>query len=116
MCLAVYCVMMTIHYYIENYKEKGAFFICSSHEMGKFIKWQKMAWTSEVVITEDNKAADYELKVEAWNANGSKVEVTHKYPVQKFFDDKGYFHIRRAHDYLIDDILDKLQKGINKSV
>ena len=41
MCLAAYCVLMTIHYYIETYKEKGAFFMCSSHEMGKLSKWQK---------------------------------------------------------------------------
>ena len=44
------------------------------------------------------------------------MSVKQKYPVQNFFDNKGYFHIRKAHDLIIDDIFDKLQKGINKSV
>ena len=39
MCLGVYCVLMSIHYYIENYLEKGAFFIGKSHGMSKFKNW-----------------------------------------------------------------------------
>ena len=31
--LLAYAVLMTIHYYIENYQEKGAFFISSSHQV-----------------------------------------------------------------------------------
>lgn len=82
--LLAYAVLMTIHYYIENYQEKGAFFISSSHQvssidnpscsvpnpslsvqMSKFMKWQKMKWYSEVVIADDNKSAVYELRIEA---------------------------------------------------
>lgn len=40
----------------------------------------------------------------------------HKYPVTKVFDSKGYFHIRKASDLIIDDILERLGKEINKSV
>ena len=85
--LLAYAVLMTIHYYIENYQEKGAFFISSSHQvssidnpscsvpnpsfhdlsvqMSKFMKWQKMKWYSEVVIADDSKSAVYELRIEA---------------------------------------------------
>ena len=61
MCLGVYIVLMTIHYWIETYKEKGAFFIAKSHEFGKFKDWQSMKFTSEVKIAEDNQSADYEI-------------------------------------------------------
>ena len=76
-----------------------------------------MKWYSEVVIGEDNKSANYELKVQAESKEkGASVEVSHQYPVNKFFDQKGYFHIRKAHDQIIDDILDRLQKEINRKV
>ena len=61
MCLGVYCVLMAIHYWIETYKEKGAFFIATSHEFAKFKDWQSMKFTSEVIIKEDNLSADYEI-------------------------------------------------------
>ena len=35
MCLAAYCVLMFLHWYIESYKEKGAFFIGKSHEVSE---------------------------------------------------------------------------------
>ena len=38
-CLAAYCVLMGIHYYIENYMEKGAFFIAKSHGLARFKNW-----------------------------------------------------------------------------
>ena len=38
-CLAAYCVLMGIHYYIENYMEKGAFFIGKSHGLARFKNW-----------------------------------------------------------------------------
>eukprot|EP00354_Favella_ehrenbergii_P011465 CAMPEP_0170461866 /NCGR_PEP_ID=MMETSP0123-20130129/7601_1 /TAXON_ID=182087 /ORGANISM="Favella ehrenbergii, Strain Fehren 1" /LENGTH=103 /DNA_ID=CAMNT_0010726973 /DNA_START=329 /DNA_END=640 /DNA_ORIENTATION=- len=99
MCLCAYGVLMAIHYFIENYKEKGAFFIASSHEMSKFSKWQSMKFTSEVVISDDNKSAVYELKVDAESKDlDAKVSIKQEYPVQKFYDEGGYFHIRRAHD------------------
>lgn len=76
-----------------------------------------MKWYSEVVIGEDKKSATYELKVEAWSSSQNcHVSVSAKHPVNEFFDNKGYFHIRRAHDEIIDDIFDKLRKAINKSV
>ena len=66
MCLAGYCVLMSLHYYIENYKEKGAFFVSKSHEYPKFKEWQTMKFSSEVVVTDDNLSADYELMIEAF--------------------------------------------------
>ena len=33
MSLFAYAFLMAIHYWIENYKEKGAFFMASSHEV-----------------------------------------------------------------------------------
>jgi len=38
LCLAGYCVIMLLHYYIETYCEKGAFFISKSHEVSHFQK------------------------------------------------------------------------------
>lgn len=35
-CLAAYSALMALHYFIESYKEKGAFFIVSSHEVSYF--------------------------------------------------------------------------------
>lgn len=81
-CLAAYAVFMAIHYYIETYKEKGSFFILGSHEMTKFEKWQKMQWSSETVIADDQTGACYELKVSAWSLTGAEVSVSHKYPVE----------------------------------
>ena len=79
-----------------------------------------MTCTSELIIAKDNLSADYELKVEAeateGTVKGSKVSVTHKYPVTKVVDDKGYFHIRKASDLIVDDIFDRLSKEINKSL
>ena len=39
LCLAVYIVLMVFNYWIETYKEQGAFFISKSHEMAKFREW-----------------------------------------------------------------------------
>ena len=79
-----------------------------------------MRFTSEVIVSEDCLSADYELKIEATGTDGkakdSKVEITHKYPVSKVIDNKGYFHIRKAHDLIIDDVFAKLQKEMNKSL
>ena len=111
---------MIIHYWIENYKEQGAFFIATSHEFDQFKDWQSMKFASEVVIAEDNLSADYEIQIEVTGtegkAKGKSVCVKHKCPVTKVFDNKGYFHIRKASDLIIDEIFDKLQKEINKSV
>ena len=112
MCLAGYCVIMALHYYIENYCEKGAFYISKSHEFSKFKDWQKMSFHSEVEVSKDNLSADYVLSVEAYNADSRKVSVKGKYCVTKVFDNKGYFHIRKANDYIIDDILNKLYNEI----
>jgi len=38
LCLAGYCVLMAIHYWIENHCEKGAFFISKSHEVREIDK------------------------------------------------------------------------------
>jgi len=70
---------------------------------------------SEVVIAKDNLSADYVLTVEAENDEGKKVSVTGKYCVTKVFDNMGYFHIRKANDFIIDDVLDKLSNEIKKS-
>lgn len=79
-----------------------------------------MQFTSEVVIAEDFLSADYELKIEATGTDGkakdAKAVVVHKYPVSKVFDNKGYFHIRQAHDLIIDDIFERLNKEMNKSL
>ena len=115
-CLAGYWVIMATHWYIETYKDKGAFFTSKSHEMGQFKNWQKTYWFSEVVIAKDNMSAVYELTCEATSSDGREVNVGLKCPVTKVFDDKGYFHVRMASDLIIDAIFDKLQKEINKSV
>ena len=79
-----------------------------------------MSFTSEVIVAEDFKSADYEIKIEATGTDGkvkdAKAVATCKYPVSKVFDDKGYFHIRRGHDMIIDDIFDKLHKETNKAL
>ena len=119
MCLAVYIVLMAFNYWIETYKEQGAFFISTSHEMAKFKNWQKMQFASEVIISDDNLSADYEIQIDA-TGTGDKVKnkavsVKYRYPVTKVFDNKGYFHIRKASDLIIDDIFDRLLKEINKT-
>ena len=65
MCLAGYCVIMALHYYIEKYCEKGAFFIRKSHEFSRFKDWQQISFHSEVEVAKDNLSADYVLTVEA---------------------------------------------------
>ena len=60
-CLAIYVVLMVFNYWIESYKEQGAFYISKSHGMAKFKDWQAMKFASEVVIAEDNLSADYEI-------------------------------------------------------
>ena len=35
-CVACYGFLMTIHYYIETFLEKEAFFISKSHDVSKF--------------------------------------------------------------------------------
>ena len=37
-CVAVYGFLMTVHYYIESYLEKDAFFISKSHEVSGISK------------------------------------------------------------------------------
>jgi len=61
-CMAVYGILMAIHYWIENYKATG-FFMCSSHELKSFQKYQNMSFDSEVKIAKDNLSANYELKI-----------------------------------------------------
>ncbi len=72
-----------------------------------------------MVISEDKKQADYKLSVEATctegKRSGEKVEVTHTYPVNNYFDEKGYFHIRKANDELIEDFMERVQKSMQKS-
>ena len=79
-----------------------------------------MSWFSDVVVKDNGQTINYVLKVEATGTDkkveGQKVSVEESYPVTKLFDDKGYFHIRRASDLVIDDILQRLTKAINKSV
>ena len=36
-CVAVYAFLMTIHYYIEAFLERDAFFISKSHEVSRVI-------------------------------------------------------------------------------
>ena len=73
-----------------------------------------------MLISDDLKNAEYELKVEAicteGKMKGQQVEVTQKYPVEQVFDNKGYFHIRKASDQIIDDMVERLNKAVNKSV
>ena len=59
MCLAGYCVLTAIHYLLENYIEKGAFYVSKSHEFSRFRDWQKLRFTSDVVVADDGKSADY---------------------------------------------------------
>ena len=70
MCLAGYVVLMCIQYYIETYKEKGAFFEGKAHDIAKFKDWQKIKLYSEVVIADDNLSADYQLTIEAQGTQG----------------------------------------------
>ena len=54
LCLAGYCLMMVIHWYIEAYIEKdNLFYECSSHEYPKLLKWQRIKFYSEVIIDDD---------------------------------------------------------------
>ena len=89
-------------------------------QMSRFKNWQKMNWYSEVVISDDKMKADYKLRVEAFctegKQKGEKVDLTHSYAVNGFFDTKGYYHVRKGNDDLIEDFLDRLQKAIQKSV
>ena len=66
-------------------------------------------------MADDQMSAHYELKVEASNKAGKKVSVTGEYPISKVFDNKGYFHIRKANDYITEDIVEKLANEIKKS-
>ena len=59
MCLAGYCVLTAIHYLLENYIEKGAFYVSKSHEFTRFRDWQKLRFTSDVIVADDGKSADY---------------------------------------------------------
>ena len=78
-----------------------------------------MKWYSEVIISDDKKKADYKLSVEAacteGKRQGDKIECAHPYPVNDYFDEKGYFHIRKANDELIEDFIERLLKAMQKS-
>ena len=86
----------------------------------RFKSFKTLKFYSDVVISEDKLSADYELKVEAIAKDGGNssepVTVVKKYPVNKVFDSKGYFHIRKASDLIIDDFFEALLKEVKQRV
>ena len=76
-----------------------------------------MRFFSDVVIAPNNKSAVYELRIEALhNDNKSKkVEFKSEVAVNEVFDSKGYFHIRKAHDLIIDPAFNELHKLTQKA-
>ena len=59
LCLAGYCVLTAFHYLLEKYVEKGAFYVSKSHEFSRFRDWQTLRFTSDVIVEDDGKSANY---------------------------------------------------------
>ena len=66
-------------------------------------------------MAEDKKSAQYELRVEGTTTSGKKINVEANYCISEVFDDKGYFHIRKANDFITEDIVQKLEAELAKS-
>lgn len=60
-------------------------------------------------------SASYDLEVVATNSAGKKATAKGSYCISKVFDNKGYFHIRKANDFITEDIVEKLAGEIKKS-
>lgn len=109
LAVVLYGFLMGVHYLIENFLEKQAFYVGCAHTIKGLKDYQQVYFFSE--MDEKPTEINYKLTLTGYSASGRMVESKVSCDCTKLFDTHGYLHLKKVHENLTNPGFSKLALG-----